>query len=59
MRQNNEKEDLLVTLGASLLGNMLTGKGIKRACYGSIKGKGINRAGYWSKLIFNNASYFN
>ena len=31
------------TLGASLLGNMLTGKGVNRA------GEGINRAGYGSK----------
>ena len=31
----------LGTLGASLLGNLLTGKGIYRAG----KGKGINRAG--------------
>ena len=30
---------LLGTLGASLLGNLLTGKGINK------KGKGINRAG--------------
>ena len=33
---------LLGTLGASLLGNLLTGKGIHRA----EKGKGIVRAGY-------------
>ena len=39
---------LLDTLGASLLGNMLAGKGITRAEYGS-KGKGIIRAGYGSK----------
>ena len=32
---------LLDTLGASLLGNLLTGKGI----YRTGKGKGINRAG--------------
>ena len=32
---------LLGTLGASLLGNLLTGKGI----YRTGKGKGINRAG--------------
>ena len=32
---------LLGTLGASLLGNLLTGKGV----YGAGKGKGINRAG--------------
>ena len=46
--QNEAKEQkggflsmLLGTLGASLLGNLLTGKGIYRAG----KGKGINRAG--------------
>ena len=39
---------LLGTLGASLLGNLLTGKGIVGAGYGnhSVKGKGIVRAGY-------------
>ena len=36
---------LLVTLGASLLGNLLTGKGIMRA------GDGIVRAGEGSKLF--------
>ena len=35
---------LLGTLGTSLLGNMLTGKGILRAGYGSTKGKGILKA---------------
>ena len=39
MKQKNKKE----TLAASLLGNVLTGKGIFRACYGH--GKGIVRAG--------------
>ena len=46
--QNDAKEQkggflsmLLGTLGASLLGNLLTGKGINRAG----KGRGINRAG--------------
>ena len=39
---------LLVTLGASLLGNLLTGKGINR----SGKGKGINRVGYGNKMDF-------
>ena len=34
---------LLVTLGASLLGNILAGKGINRA------GEGIVRAGYGNK----------
>ena len=37
---------LLGTLGASLLGNLLTGKGILRAGSGNNKGKGIVRAGY-------------
>ena len=34
---------LLVTLGASILGNMLSGKGVKRA------GEGTARVGYTSK----------
>ena len=37
---------LLGTLGASLLGNLLTGKGIVRAGSGNNKGKGIARAAY-------------
>ena len=39
---------LLSTLGANLLGNILSGKGIVRAGYGHPlkKGKGIIRAGY-------------
>ena len=48
--QNEVKEQnvgllsmLLGALGASLLGNLLTGRGIYRA--GKGKGKGINRAG--------------
>ena len=36
---------LLGTLGASLLGKLLTGKGIVRAGSGNKKGKGIARAG--------------
>ena len=36
---------LLGTLGASLLGNLLTGKGILRAGSGNKKGRGILRAG--------------
>ena len=36
---------LLATLGASLLGNLLTGKWILRAGSGNIKGKGILKAG--------------
>ena len=49
--QNEVKEQkggflsmLLGTLGASLLGNMLAGKGINRA------GEGITRAGYGSSI---------
>ena len=47
---------LLGTLGTSLLGNMLTGKGILRADYGNKAGKGILRTGYDSErsLIKNN-----
>ena len=37
---------LLGTLGASLLRNLLTGKGIVRAGSGNNKGKGIARAAY-------------
>ena len=37
---------LLGTLRASLLGNLLLGKGIVRAGSGNKKGKGIVRAGY-------------
>ena len=37
---------LLGTLGASLLGNLLTGNGIERAGSGNNKRKGIQRAGY-------------
>ena len=36
---------LLGTLGASLLGNLLIGKGIVRAASGNNKWKGIARAG--------------
>ena len=36
---------LLGTLGASLLGNLLAGKGIVRAGSGNKKGKGIVKAG--------------
>ena len=51
---------LLGTLGASLLGNLLTGKGIVRAGSGhplpsalqNKKGKGIARAGYGNKTDF-------
>ena len=41
---------LLGTLGASLSGNLLTGKGFVRAGYGNNKGKGVVRAGYGNQL---------
>ena len=41
---------LLGSLAASLLGNLLTGKGVVRAGYGNKnKGKGVVRAGYGNK----------
>ena len=43
---------LLDSLGASLLGNMLAGKGIVRAGSGSKKGKGIVKAGYGKEWDF-------
>ena len=46
---------LLGTLGASLLGNLLTGKGIYRAGKGkgiNRAGEGIVRAGYGNKIHF-------
>ena len=43
---------LLGTLGASLLGNMLAGKGIVRAGSGNKKGEGIVRAGYGKQWVF-------
>ena len=43
---------LLETLGASLLGNLLIGKGIVRAGSGNNKGKGIVRAGSAKQLDF-------
>ena len=43
---------LLGTLGASLLGNMLAGKGIVRAGSVNKKGKGIVRAGYGNETDF-------
>ena len=42
----------LGTLGASLLGNMLAGKGIVRAGSGNKKGEGIVRAGYGKQWVF-------
>ena len=58
---------LLGTLRASLLGNLLTGKGIVRAGSGNKKGKGIERAGTGRPFssvsqkngIFNATSSFN
>ena len=41
---------LLGTLGASLLGNMLAGKGIIKAGYGNKEEKGMLRAGYGSSI---------
>ena len=43
---------LLGTLGASLLWNLLTGKGVLRAGSGNKKGKGIERVGYGNKIEF-------
>ena len=43
---------LLGTLGASLLGILLSGKGVVRAGSENKKGKGILRAGYGSKREF-------
>ena len=50
---------LLGTLGASLLGNLLAGKGIVRAGSGNKKGKGTVIAGTQKNRIFNTASSFN
>ena len=41
---------LLSTLGASLLGNLLSRKGIVRAGYGSKQGEGIVSEGYGSSI---------
>ena len=43
---------LLGTLRASLLGNLLVGKGIVRAGSGNKKGKGIVRAGAGKEWVF-------
>ena len=43
---------LLGTLGANLLGNLLSGKRIVRAGSGNNKGKGIVRAGSGKQLDF-------
>ena len=49
MKQKCKKETflsmLLGTSGASILGNLLSGKGIVKADSGNKKGKGIVRAG--------------
>ena len=45
-------EMMLGTLGASLLGIMLAGKGIIKAGYGNKKGKGMLRACYGNKMYF-------
>ena len=52
---------LLGTLGASLLRNLLSGKGIVRAGYGhpSKKGKEIVRAGYGHPLPFASQNKMN
>ena len=47
-----QKSMLLETLGASLFGNLLTGKGIERAGSGNNKGKRIVRAGSGEQLDF-------
>ena len=56
MKQKKQKGGflsmLLGTLGASLSGNSLSGKGIVRVAYGNKKGKGIVRAGYGKKWNF-------
>ena len=49
---------LLCTLGSSLLGDMLAGKRIVRAGYGS-KGEVIIIAGYGSKKFFDSTTSFN
>ena len=61
-KQQNKQEDfsiLLGTLGASLLGHLLAGKGTVRAGSGNKKGKGIVRAGTGKQWDFNSASCFN
>ena len=43
---------LLGTLGASLLGNLLSGKGIVRSGFGNKKGKGMVRGCYGKEWDF-------
>ena len=43
---------LLGTLGSSLLGNILAGKGIVRAGSGNKKGREIGRVGYGNQMDF-------
>ena len=65
--QNEVKEQkggflvmLLGILGASLLGNLLTGKGVTKKGKGIVRaGEGILRASEGNKLDFNAASSFN
>ena len=56
MKQKKQKgrflSMLLGTLGASLLGNLLAGKGIERAGSGKKEGKGILKAGYGREWDF-------
>ena len=50
---------LLGTLGARLLGNLLSRKGIVGAGFRNKKGKGTVRDVYGKKMVFNAASSFN
>ena len=57
IKQNKKQQGgflsmLLGTLGASLLGNILTGKRIVRVRYGNKKGKEMLWAGYGNKMDF-------
>ena len=49
---------VLGTIGVSLLGNMLAGKGIVRAGFGNKKGKGIVRAAYGNEMDFYSRHIF-
>ena len=51
---------LIGTLGVSLLGNLLTGKGMLRAGSGNKKRKRSCKSWYWKRMEFlNTASSFN